>query len=243
MIPNGVPARKKAVVEYLLTTKLFCGDCGAFMVGESGTSHTGTTHYYYKCSNAKRNKGCHKKAVKKDWIEQLVVQQTKAVVLQDEAIKRIAKAVVALQKQGNNVLPLLEKQLKQTEKGIENMLNAIQQGIVTSSTKARLEELEHTKKELEINILQEKIQKPMLTEEQVIFWIGRFKDGDIHDSRYRRDLIDIFVNAVYVYDDRIVFTFNVKDGARTVTLEDIQSSDLAECAPPKENIVFCRVLM
>ena len=226
------PARKKAVVEYLLTTKLFCGDCGAFMIGESGTSHTGTTHYYYKCSNAKRNKGCHKKAVKKDWIEQLVVQQTKAVVLQDEAIKRIAKAVVALQKQGNNVLPLLEKQLKQTEKGIENMLNAIQQGIVTSSTKARLEELEHTKKELEINILQEKIQKPTLTEEQVVFWIGRFKDGDIHDSKYRRDLIDIFVNAVYVYDDRIVFTFNVKDGARTVTLEDIQSSDFALCAPP-----------
>ncbi len=48
---------------------------------------------------------------------------------------------------------------------------------MTSSTKARLEELEHTKKELEISILQEKIQKPTLTEEQVVFWIGRFKDG------------------------------------------------------------------
>ena len=34
------PARKKAVgEEYLLTTKLYCGKCGAFMVGECGKSN------------------------------------------------------------------------------------------------------------------------------------------------------------------------------------------------------------
>ena len=35
------PAREKAEVNYLLTTKLYCGKCGAFMVGESGTSRMG----------------------------------------------------------------------------------------------------------------------------------------------------------------------------------------------------------
>ena len=38
----------KADEEYLLTTKLFCGKCGALMFGESGTSATGRTYYYYK---------------------------------------------------------------------------------------------------------------------------------------------------------------------------------------------------
>ena len=40
------PAAAKADDKFLLTTKLFCGKCGQMMVGDSGTSHTGTTHYY-----------------------------------------------------------------------------------------------------------------------------------------------------------------------------------------------------
>ena len=75
------PSRTKADTEYLLTTKLFCGDCGRLMVGESGKSHTGAMHYYYKCGNAKRKKGCDKKAVKKDWIERAVVRLTMERVL------------------------------------------------------------------------------------------------------------------------------------------------------------------
>lgn len=70
------PARHKAEDDYILTTKLKCGKCGAFMVGDSGTSKTGAVHHYYKCASAKRHKGCDKKSVKKDWIENLVVNHT-----------------------------------------------------------------------------------------------------------------------------------------------------------------------
>lgn len=57
-------ARHKAKEQlYLLTTKLFCGKCGAFMVGESGTSRNKTFHQYYKCVNVKNKKGCDKKSV------------------------------------------------------------------------------------------------------------------------------------------------------------------------------------
>jgi len=34
------PAAAKAKVDYFLTTKLHCGRCGTFMVGESGTGKT-----------------------------------------------------------------------------------------------------------------------------------------------------------------------------------------------------------
>ena len=69
------PAKKKAPVEYLLTTKLFCGKCGAFMVGESGKSQTGRIYHYYKCANVKRGKTCDKKSIKKDFIERFVVSE------------------------------------------------------------------------------------------------------------------------------------------------------------------------
>ena len=42
------PARHKAEESYLLTTKLYCGKCGALMFGESGVSHTGKMYTYYK---------------------------------------------------------------------------------------------------------------------------------------------------------------------------------------------------
>lgn len=68
------PARHKAEDDYLLTTKLFCGYCGAYLCGESGTSHTGNTHHYYKCVSVKKKRTeCHKKSVHKEWIEDLVV--------------------------------------------------------------------------------------------------------------------------------------------------------------------------
>lgn len=57
------PARHKAEDDYLLTTKLFCGRCGAMMVGETGTGRNGV-HRYYKCVNAKKHT-CGKKSVQK----------------------------------------------------------------------------------------------------------------------------------------------------------------------------------
>ncbi|MFZ5974252.1 MAG: recombinase family protein [Bacillota bacterium] len=92
------PAKKKAIVEYLLTTKLFCGKCGAFMVGESGRSKTGWMYHYYKCAKAKREKVCDKKPIKKDFIERLVVSETKRIVFQDDMINWLADAIVEYQK-------------------------------------------------------------------------------------------------------------------------------------------------
>ena len=107
-------------------------------------------------------------------------------VLANDTIERMADAVMKLQKEENTVLPVLTKQLKNTQKGIDNMLDAIQQGIITASTKQRLDELEEAKKKLEISIIQEKMQKPLLTHEQIVFWISRFKTGNIDNPEFRR---------------------------------------------------------
>jgi site-specific DNA recombinase len=51
------------------------------------------------------------------------------------------------------------------EKGIENMLNAIQQGIITPSTKQRMDELEMRKNQLIVQIGKEEIAKPSFTKD------------------------------------------------------------------------------
>jgi site-specific DNA recombinase len=91
------------------------------------------------------------------------------------------------------------------------MLNAIQAGIITESTKQRLSELEEQKKDIELQITQEEMQYPQLTRENVTYWIYRFRTLDMSKLEERRRLIDSFVNSVTVFDDYILITFNYKD--------------------------------
>ena len=93
---------------------------------------------FYKCAAAKKKKTCDKKAVRKQWLEDLVVKETMKLVEDDASMNAIIAKVMELQNQESTDLPIYEKQLKETEVGITNMLNAIQMGILTSSTKERL---------------------------------------------------------------------------------------------------------
>ena len=193
------------------------------------------SYYYYKCGNAKRKKGCNKKAVKKDWLERIVVRLTVDKVLQDVEIDRIADALIALQDREDLTIPALKQQLSVTEKSIKNMLNAIQQGIFTKSTKERLEELEAQKENLEISILQAELQKPHFTKELIVKWINQFKYGDVNSREYQKRIIDTFINAIYLFEDKIVLTYNFKGGTDTITLSDIEAafgSDLNGGTPP-----------
>ena len=104
------------------------------------------------------------------------------------------------------------------------MLNAIQQGILTMSTKSRLEALEAAKEDLEDRIAREKLDKPRLPAEFVTFWLERFRKLDVSKREHRRILIDSFINAIYLYDDKLVLTFNYRDGTKTITFDDAKEA-------------------
>lgn len=83
-------AHKNAKADYLLTEKLFCGKCGAMMVGVSGTSKTGARHHYYYCTE-QRKKKCVKKPVRRVWIERLVLEYVIALVQDKDLLDFIAE--------------------------------------------------------------------------------------------------------------------------------------------------------
>ena len=240
------PARHKAEEIYLLTTKLYCGKCGALMFGESGVSHTGKMYTYYKCAAAKKKKTCDKKAVRKQWLEDLVVNETMKLVENDASMNAIIAKVMELQNQESTDLPIYEKQLKETEVGITNMLNAIQMGILTSSTKERLEALEDQRKELQARIAEERLAKPKMKEEFVRFWLLRFRKLDMTQPEQRQALVDTFINAIYLYDDKVLITFNYKEGTETVAFGEAvkaeKSSDMSARGAP-ENAVKSKDFM
>ena len=219
------PARHKAEDDYLLTTKLFCGYCGAYLCGESGTSRTGKVHHYYKCVSVKKKRTeCHKKPVRKEWIEDLVVGETMKMVMDDKAIEAIVSMLMDLQDRDNVNVPLYEQQLREADTAISNLLNAIQQGILTRSTKERLEELENRRDELENRLACEKLAKPKVSAEFMTFWLHRFRKLDVRQQSHRKMLIDTFINAIFLYDDKMVITFNYKEGTKTITFAELQEA-------------------
>ena len=231
------PAKHKAEDEYLLTTKLRCGKCDRFMVGESGKSKNSTVYRYYKCVGVKQHKGCDKKTVRKDWIEDFVVKQIEKVLSDDALLEKIADTIMEIQSRENTVLPMLRKQYADLQRGIDNLLNAIQQGIVTPSTKQRLEDLENQMSDISVQIIKEEMSKPLLTKNQILFWFHRLRKYNSHRLDHKRRLIDSFINAIYLYDDKMVITFNYKDGSETLSLSEIENSglcsDLSASALPK----------
>ena len=124
----------------------------------------------------------------------------------------------------NVSLPLYEQQVKEAESGINNLLNAIQQGIPTKSIKGRLEELEAVKEELETKVACENLAKPKVSAEFMTFWLHRFRKLDVRQKSHRKMLIDTFINAIFLYDDKMVITFNYKDGTDTITFDDLKAA-------------------
>ena len=72
---------------------------------------------FYKCAAAKKKKTCDKKAVRKQWLEDLVVNETMKLVEDDASMNAIIAKVMELQNQESTDLPIHEKQLKETEVG------------------------------------------------------------------------------------------------------------------------------
>lgn len=220
------PAKHKAEDEYLLTTKLYCGKCQCLMVGESGTSRTKFVHRYYKCVSVKNHKGCDKKTVKKAWIEDLVIDSVRRLIMNDETIEYLTELALETFNKESTVLPILQKQYAQTITAINNLTTAMEKGIITPTTKERMEELEAEKSELSIKIMKEEMSRPKLTREEILYWFYKFRKLNPKKLDHRRCLINNFVNSVFLYEDKMIITFNFKEGTETITFADLEKSAL-----------------
>ena len=259
VVPNGVPAmispdvfervskrmesnkrasaKGKAPERYILTTKLFCGKCKTMMVGDSAQKKNGAIYRYYKCAAAKKHQ-CDKKAVRKEWIEDLVIERVMRILKDIETLNKIADSIMELMKEDNTLIPALEAQLKEVQKSLDNVMKAIEMGVVTRSTKSRLEELEAEEERIKHSILEEEVKRPALTKEHILFILERFSNLDISITKNRERLIDGLVKSILLYDDKLIITFTFKDDPLAVPtgeeLDSIEnSSDIKMTASPR----------
>jgi len=225
------PARTKTVEEnYLLTTKLFCGHCKAAMTGMSGKSGTGKIHQYYACVTNRKHGDCKKKNVQKVYIENAVIDGVLSI-LTDDYIKDIAKKVSDLSaKEGNfDIIKRLKKLLKENEEATKNLIKAIESGKAVDVLTEQIErrQTEHT--DLKIQLAKEKMTHPVLTYDEIMFFLERFKAGNANDHTFRTALIDTFVSKIYLYDGdepRAEIYCNASEKSINCTMTPISEFDI-----------------
>ncbi|MBQ8574788.1 MAG: recombinase family protein [Clostridia bacterium] len=234
------PAKAKAKEEYLLQGKLFCGHCGTQMVGDCGTGRHGNRYYYYACNNVKKKLApCDKKREKKDYIEWYVCEQTVEYVLTEERIQHISKRVAEVYNNGlgEDEIKRLERKLLKLEndynKIANSLINATSQRMI-DTINAKAEAIEVEIQETENTLVDLRISsKARLNVDDIEKWLRGFCTGDLMDLNFRKRIIDVLVNAVYLYDDKLVIYFNVKDGKQVSYIEmldDIESFIEGECS-------------
>ena len=60
-----------------------------------------------------------------------------------------------------------------------------------------------------------------LKKEHILYFLHQLAKMDLKDIDCQRRLIKTFVNAVFVYDDKVVLTFHYSSDDRTITLNEI----------------------
>lgn len=223
------PATAKAKVDYILSGKAFCGHCGANLVGISGTSHTSEKHHYYACSNRYKLHSCNKKHERKETLEKYVLTETLKRVLSNKGMNEISDGVIAEYKKSINARTIAEYE-KRLEK-IEKDLDAITALMISAESQEVIKRLDTKAKDLSIQKqdLNSEIAKLKLamqlkhTKAEIVEILQLFTSGDINDINYQKRIVNVFINSVYVFDDKIIVYYNLK-GSSPVTYTEMQES-------------------
>ena len=224
------PSRKKEIFDYILSGKLFCGNCKHRMSGESGTSRTSEIHYYYVCLSKRRQKtDCDCKAVKKQVLEDYVINATVSMLRRNSVITEIAETICKVHEKmmkDDSGLRILMKKRDETKKAADNIVKAIEKGIITDFTKDRLSALqdELNKLEIEINRESQKSYAHLTVEEVEKYLLSKvFENTD--DIKTRKLLVNTFIREIIWYSDRLVITYNFQEN---IFPEKLNKTHIAE---------------
>ncbi|AWH78788.1 TPA: zinc ribbon domain-containing protein [Clostridioides difficile] len=173
----------------------------------------------YRCGCRKQKRDCNNREIKRDYLEEFILQELEKNILNDEAIPALSKALnekLNYKNESNaELLKNLDQKLEKVNKEISNILNTIMNGIVSSMLKDKLDELEQVKLNLDLKMNELKIENKVVdgvgvTEEQIRSMFSRFKEFVLERNIPEcKKFIGDYIKEVIVYKDHVEVVFNV----------------------------------
>ena len=191
---------------YLLRHKLKCGYCGSSIASEGGTGRNGEVKRYYKCMGRRHGNGCKKSMLRKEFLEEFVVNAIASLLTDKRQMDAIVSELLKQQDihfKENATLNLLIREKRQCETSLENIMLAIEKGIINNTTGKRMKELESKLEELEKKLLVEKSKVSVkLTEKDIREFFVQALNLE------PKLLISYLVKEVRLFDDKVEIQFN-----------------------------------
>lgn len=225
-LAQNAPSRGKKTDKryFALTGKLYCGLCGCAMTSDLGTSQNGTVHAYYSCSRRKTAHGvrggkCKKKSERQDFLEWYIVRQTMSHVLTDTRIAEISERLEKLshEDQASTSIREIESRQKEINKELDDLtdkLIATNNQSIINRINTRADELTAELSALDADLSHFRLQVDhALTARQIAAYLRSLRTGDPLDQDFRRRIIDTFIQRVYLFDDKILVYYNIKETA------------------------------
>ncbi len=236
-IPNGIPAivsedlwqrcnerasnRSTGSIStanemYLLTGLIYCGECGAKMYGNARYPAPNRAKLItYRCSGRQMKKCCDNKEIKRDDLENFVINQLQQYMLNDQLIPEITAQLNAyIQRNASNPQEVANYQarLKELQHNKENLIDAISKTGLNDTFTQKLSEIETEM--ASIAAMLDKSEKAQnmtaVTEEMITQYIGSFKDYVLkRDKPQIKRMLSSYVQRVDVFKDRITVTFKI----------------------------------
>ena len=138
----------------------------------------------------------------------------------------------------HSAVDLLKRDRDEVQKALDNIMRAIEQGIINETTQRRMKELEERKQTLNDKIVIAQYgESQRLTKQEVVEYLT-------HSLRQEpRFLLHILVKNIIVYDDKIEIYFNFTERKNPDDSDDADSrdnnyvncSDILPMCPPDEN--------
>lgn len=205
-IDSNKYGKQSTEIVYLLRNKMKCGYCGSSITAESGTSKTGEKKRYYKCIGRKHNNGCTKAMQRKEFLEEFVLNTILTYLTDktemDGMVKVLLKYQDSLAKE-NVALNMLEREKRQCETALENIMRAIEQGIINNMTNKRMKELEDKMQDLDRKLIIEKSKVSIKATENDIREF--FAQGITLEAKL---MISYLIKEIRLYDDKVEIQFN-----------------------------------
>lgn len=155
-VQEAMSGRKRARTnnakeQYLLTSKLICGECGGHFVGTRKFNSIGVKYISYVCSHKyNANYKCDNGGIRRDWLESNVLRTIKQQIqkFNCEYFEQIRMSYIdSISLNTEKEKQILRKEIEHTEKEIKRIVDVIS-SVNVESLMEKLQELEQKKSEL-----------------------------------------------------------------------------------------------
>lgn len=217
-----MPSHKWDYSTYLLTDKLFCGECGSPMIGKSGYGKKKVKYNYYGCLGHDR-KTCKMMPIRQEVLEDRVFKEIERILIEPDTLDYIVDLVWNYYLEDTREADKLKSEkirLTEIEASIVNITKAIEQGMPYEAVRKRMEELTIEKVALTKAITEVELHSgPKLTKESIRTFLRRFSNIT---NETRGALVSVLINRIYVYKNRATIALNYGDSPVEIPLDSVR---------------------